>query len=377
MNPKTAYRLTSRQIAQLAMSVLVIYYPILLYVNLPERNGSFLVQSLPFLLGQGVVTFAIYYVWIYITEIILDRTSIRFGEEFLVDFKLPMQVLALLLAITAGLVLNLAGDQARHQLVRYIPRPEVGNHRSASDPQPAEEPPNRPHRWEFFERSNNGLSIVIMLSIFYLSANRRANRRLKDVQIRAERLEKEAVLTQFAALKNQISPHFLFNSLSILSSLVHVDADLSEQFIDQLSRAYRYILEQKDNDKVRLKTELDFIRSYTFLLKIRFEDSFDVRIDIPEKTVDQYCIAPLTLQLLVENAVKHNRMTPEMPQHVRIRTEGGYLVVSNRIQPREQLEHSTGVGLQNIINRYALLTDQPVWVGEQDGAFVVKIPLIA
>ena len=376
MNPKTAYRLTSRQISQLALSVLVIYYPILLYVNLPERNWQFLVQSLPFLLGQGVVTFAIYYVWIYITEIILDRTSIRFGEEFLVDFKLPMQVLALLLAITAGLVLNLAGDQARHQLVRFIPRPEVGNHRPASERQPTEEPPNRPHRWEFFERSNNGLSIVIMLSIFYLSANRRANRRLKDVQIRAERLEKEAVLTQFAALKNQISPHFLFNSLSILSSLVHVDADLSEQFIDQLSRAYRYILEQKDNDKVRLKTELDFIRSYTFLLKIRFEDSFDVLIDIPQTTVDQYCIAPLTLQLLVENAVKHNRMTPEMPQHVWIKTEGEYLVVSNRIQPREQLEHSTGVGLQNIINRYALLTDQPVWVGEQDGAFVVKIPLI-
>ncbi|KAA9357184.1 sensor histidine kinase [Larkinella humicola] len=377
MNPKTAYRLTSRQIAQLALSVLVIYYPILLYVNLPERNWPFLVQSLPFLLGQGVVTFAIYYVWIYITEIILDRTSIRFGEEFLVDFKLPMQVLALLLAITAGLVLNLAGDQARHQLVRYIPRPEVGSHRPASKRQSTDEPPNRPHRWEFFERSNNGLSIVIMLSIFYLSANRRANRRLKDIQIRAERLEKEAVLTQFAALKNQISPHFLFNSLSILSSLVHVDADLSEQFIDQLSRAYRYILEQKDNDKVRLKTELDFIRSYTFLLKIRFEDSFDVLIDIPEKTVDQYCIAPLTLQLLVENAVKHNRMTPEMPQQVWIKTEGEYLVVSNRIQPREQLEHSTGVGLQNIINRYALLTDQPVWVGEQDGAFVVKIPLIA
>ncbi|RYF36508.1 MAG: hypothetical protein EOO38_27600, partial [Cytophagaceae bacterium] len=134
--------------------MLVIYYPILLYVNLPERNWPFLVQSLPFLLGQGVVTFATYYVWIYITEIILDRTSIRFGEEFLVDFKLPMQVLALLLAITAGMVLNLAGDQARHQLVRYIPRPEVGSQRPTADQQPMEEPPNRPHRWEFFERSN-------------------------------------------------------------------------------------------------------------------------------------------------------------------------------------------------------------------------------
>ncbi|MFD1140363.1 sensor histidine kinase [Larkinella insperata] len=373
MNSKTTYRLSTRQIAQLALSVLVIYYPILLYVNLPERTWLFVLQSLPFLLGQGVVTFALYFAWIYITEIVLDWTANRFGEEFLVDFKLRTQFLALLIAITASLGLNVVGDYARREVLRFIPRPVPAMARNEQVPNSH---PPRHGRWEFFERSNNGLTIVIMLSIFYLSANRRANRRLKDVQIRAERLEKEAVLTQFAALKNQISPHFLFNSLSILSSLVHVDADLSEQFIDQLSRAYRYILEQKDNDKVRLKTELDFIRSYTFLLKIRFEESFDVRIDVPETVVERYYMAPLTLQLLVENAVKHNRMSPELPQHVYIQTEGEYLVVHNRIQPREQLEHSTGLGLQNIINRYALLTDQPVWVGEQDGSFVVKIPLI-
>ncbi|GAB3336960.1 hypothetical protein GCM10027299_47510 [Larkinella ripae] len=372
MNPTTPYRLSLRQIAQLAFSVVVIYYPILLYVNLPERTWWFLVQSLPFLLGQGVVTFALYFVWIYLTEIVLDWTAGRFGEEFLVDFKLPTQFLALLLTITAGLGLNLAGDYARREVLHRIPRPTPGSQR-IERPRTDLTPPGR---WEFFERSNKGLTIVIMLSIFYLSANRRANRRLKDVQIRAERLEKEAVLTQLAALKNQISPHFLFNSLSILASLVHVDADLSERFIDQLSRAYRYILEQKDNDKVGLKTELDFIRSYTFLLKIRFEDSFDVFIDVPDAVATRFCMAPLTLQLLVENAVKHNRMTPEKPQHVYIQTEGDVLVVHNRIQPREQLEHSTGLGLQNIINRYALLTDQPVWVGEQDGSFVVKIPLI-
>ncbi|GAB3270863.1 hypothetical protein GCM10027347_41810 [Larkinella harenae] len=372
MNPKSAYRLTTRQIAQLALSVLVIYYPILLYVNLPERTWLFVLQSLPFLLGQGLVTFALYFAWIYLTEIVLDWTANRYGEEFLVDFKLRTQVLALFITIIAGMGLNAVGDYARREVLHYIPRPIPAVARNENQ----DNHPPRHGRWEFFERSNNGLTIVIMLSIFYLSANRRANRRLKDVQIRAERLEKEAILTQFAALKNQISPHFLFNSLSILSSLVHVDADLSEQFIDQLSRAYRYILEQKDNDKVRLKTELDFIRSYTFLLKIRFEESFDVLIDVPETVADQYFIAPLTLQLLVENAVKHNRMSPEKPQRVFVQTEGEFLVVHNRIQPREQLEHSTGLGLQNIINRYALLTDQPVWVGEQNGSFVVKIPLI-
>ena len=94
------------------------------------------------------------------------------------------------------------------------------------------------------------------------------------MEIQTQQLMKENALAQFEALKNQVSPHFLFNSLSILSSLVHVDANLSEKFIDQLSKAYRYILEQKDNDTVTLKTELDFLQSYAFLLKIRFENKF-------------------------------------------------------------------------------------------------------
>ena len=199
---------------------------------------------------------------------------------------------------------------------------------------------------------------------------------MKDIQIEAERLEKENVLAQFAALKNQVSPHFLFNSLSILSSLVYVDPALSEQFIDRLSRAYRYILEQKDNDRITLKTELEFIQAYVFLLKIRFDEKFSVHIDVPDAIAEQYAIAPLTLQLLIENAVKHNRMTSKEPLDVFIQVEETDLIVRNRIQPREELENSTGFGLQNIVNRYQLLTPRPVWVGEQNGEFVVRIPLL-
>ena len=174
-----------------------------------------------------------------------------------------------------------------------------------------------------------------------------------------------------------MNPHFLFNSLSILSSLVEVDSTLSVRFINQLSRAYRYILEQRDNERVSLRTELEFIQAYIFLLSIRFDDKLQVNIDVSESDANQYAIAPLTLQLLVENAVKHNQMSASQPLTVSIYRDHDYLLITNPIQLRPTTDTSTGVGLQNIINRYALLTDKAVWVGKQDGLFVVKIPLLS
>ena len=185
------------------------------------------------------------------------------------------------------------------------------------------------------------------------------------------------MVNEISLLKTQVNPHFLFNSLSILSSLVRVDPDLSEQFIEQLSRSYRYILEQKDQSLVTLRTELGFIDSYAFLLKIRFENKFNLVVQLPDDILDRYKIAPLTLQLLVENAVKHNRMSVNEPLIVNITYEDNQmLVVKNRLQPRSTPTISTGMGLQNIINRYALLTDRPVWAGETEDQFVIRIPLL-
>ena len=217
---------------------------------------------------------------------------------------------------------------------------------------------------------------MAMLMAYYLAANRRGYSQLARLRIQAEELGKEAAQAQFTALRNQVNPHFLFNSLSILSSLVEVDAKLSVQFINRLSKAYRYILEQRDAERIQLRTELDFIESYTFLLHIRFDERFQVHINLPEADQDRYQIAPLTLQLLVENAVKHNRMSDEEPLIVRIDRENDYLRVANPIQPRPRMEESTGVGLTNIVNRYRLLSNQPVWIGEVDDEFVVRIPLL-
>ncbi|MBA4053778.1 MAG: histidine kinase, partial [Marivirga sp.] len=232
--------------------------------------------------------------------------------------------------------------------------------------------------WNALRRTNNGLSIVISISIFYLILNRKSHFRMRYMEIQTEQLKKENALAQFEALKNQISPHFLFNSLSILSSLVHIDANLSEKFIDKLSKAYRYILEQKDNETVSLKTELDFLNSYAFLLKIRFENKFDVKISITDREAEKYHIAPLALQLLIENCVKHNRMSEKEPLVITILIKDDYLVVVNPVRPRSELERttSTGIGLANIKNRYQLLTKSPVQIEQDEELFTVKIPLI-
>lgn len=202
-------------------------------------------------------------------------------------------------------------------------------------------------------------------------------RRSQLLQDRSDELEKQQLHNEIALLRTQVNPHFLFNSLSILSSLVHVDANLSERFIEQLSRSYRYILEQKEQSLVPLRTELEFIQAYSFLLKIRFENKFVLDITLPDDILDVRKIAPLTLQLLIENAVKHNRMSANEPLTVSVYIENGdLLAVKNNLQLRNTTAVSTGMGLQNIINRYALLTDRPVWAGEIQDAFVVKVPLL-
>lgn len=372
------YRLTNRQKWQLALSVFVIYWPIRLYVAIATFSWALIIRSIPFWIMETILSVLFFYAWITVTEWLQQRLFKSFGDGFLIEFRIPAQLATLGIASALAVVFNIAFytlwhtvDDTLQQSFGIIRDQDAQRSKPSANVQE-----ERRKRTEQRRRSNNGMTVMAMLSAFYLAANRRAYRRLEDVQVRAERLEKENVQAQFAALKSQVNPHFLFNSLSILSSLIHADADLSEKFIDQLSRAYRYILEQKDNERVLLKTELEFIQAYRFLLNIRFENKFDVVINVPEADQVRYSIAPLTLQLLVENAVKHNRMSTKEPLHVHIRLEGECLVVQNNLQIRPQSETSTGVGLQNIITRYAMLTDQPVWVGENEGSFIVKIPLL-
>lgn len=367
-----ADQLTSTKKWQLAVRLLLLYSPLLFYVNVSETawQSKSAIPVVPFFIGYSVVVLGLYFIWINATEWIQRQLFGWFGEEFLYEFSWKAILITILVSLGLALLFMLAFGkvlETSFSLVFYL-WPSLQPKTNAL-PFPAEV-------LAYVKRANIGFSVAIMLSAFDLTINARAFQQLKDVQLRAERLEKAAVLSRFEALKNQLSPHFLFNSLSILTSLIHEDVELSEQFIKQLSKAYRYLLEQRDQDWVPLKTELDFIGAYTFLLQIRFENKFEVIIDVPQPVQDQYQIAPLSLQLVVENAVKHNRMSIRERLRVRIYTRDGFLIIENPLQPRDQPEPSTGVGLTNITNRYVLLTGRPVWYGEQQGLFIVKIPLI-
>jgi PAS domain S-box-containing protein len=195
-------------------------------------------------------------------------------------------------------------------------------------------------------------------------------------QAQREELEKKAALAQLESLKTQINPHFLFNSLNVLASLVHIDANLSEQFIEQLARSYRYLLEQKDKDLVPLQTEINFVHAFAFLLKIRFEEKLRIEIQL-DASVMSLLVAPLTLQLLIENAVKHNSTSYESPLVIYISHENtDWLVVRNNLQTREYSAAPSGLGLKNITARYALFTKQEPRFFEKDGSYVAMIPLL-
>ncbi|MCB9353505.1 MAG: histidine kinase [Lewinellaceae bacterium] len=197
----------------------------------------------------------------------------------------------------------------------------------------------------------------------------------KETLIEAERLKKEQIAARYEALKNQVNPHFLFNSLNVLTSLVHKDADQAEHFIRQLSVVYRYILESRDKELVPLEEEMNILRAYLFLMSIRFGASLQAEIDLPEHSKGQ--VAPLTLQILVENALKHNEISKARPLTIRIFRENGAIVVRNNLQSKNTLPESTGVGLANIQARYRVLSGKEVLISDNDGFFTVKVPILA
>ncbi|GAB4039231.1 hypothetical protein GCM10028809_59780 [Spirosoma gilvum] len=233
-----------------------------------------------------------------------------------------------------------------------------------------------PYNLLYTDLVRQGFYMMTGFTLYVVLLNNRFTNQLLTFKFNAERLQKESVQTQYNALKNQVNPHFLFNNLSILSSLARTNASLSIQFINQMAKAYRYILEQKDHELVSIRSELDFLDAYIFLLKIRFQEKFFVTLAIPADQQTNYLIAPLTLQLLLENVIKHNTMSTAKPMMVTIKVVQDYIEVSNRLQLRQKPFYSTGIGLQNIVSRYALLSEQAVWIGQREDEFVVKVPLL-
>lgn len=206
--------------------------------------------------------------------------------------------------------------------------------------------------------------------------NRRLVEENMELLLRTERQEKANILSQFELLKNQINPHFLFNSMNILAALIPQDTALAVEFTNRFSKVYRKLLELREQPLIELAQELDFAESYLFLQKMRFADSLQVETEVPE-AVRRHCLPPFTLQILLENAVKHNIVSAEQPLRIHIGiSPGGKLEVCNNLQRRGTPAASTHLGLDILKTRYQLITPEPVEFEQTEQDFRVRVPLI-
>jgi len=195
--------------------------------------------------------------------------------------------------------------------------------------------------------------------------------------VETEDLKKTGMQCQLDSLKNQISPHFLFNSLNVLSSLVEENFSLAEHYVKELSRVYHYVLESNRTQLTTLASELEFINAYIFLLRTRFGENLKLQTDI-NPVMQKKLIPPLTLQMLVENAVKHNVVSSSRPLSITIKSlETGMLSVSNNLQKKSTLINSNHVGLKNIRTRYSMLVKREMLVDKSQSEFSVHVPLLS
>ena len=193
--------------------------------------------------------------------------------------------------------------------------------------------------------------------------------------VEREKLQRAHVQSQLEGLKNQVNPHFLFNSLNTLAQLIPEDRNKAVRFVQKLSKSYRYILEIRDEKLICLEDELDFLKAFVFLLRERFGDNLQVDVRIAKDQL-RAKVVPLSLQLLVENAIKHNIISKARPLHISIYQDGEHLIVKNNLQLKKQVINSTGMGLENIKKRYHFYSDESVQIESTEKEFIVALPLI-
>jgi len=219
------------------------------------------------------------------------------------------------------------------------------------------------------------IGILITVIILSIEISTQFFNNWKNSLIEVEKHKTEATQALLQNLKNQVNPHFLFNNLSVLSSLVYIDQDKAVDFINQLSKVYRYLLDNKTSELVSLDTELTFIKSYTYLIQIRFDKNIIFDFNIADNCLN-LLMPPMSLQMLIENTIKHNEVSSELPLTVSIVAKNNELKVTNNLQLRTNREPSSKTGLQNIKDRYKFYSEKEVEIIHTEKTFVVILPLL-
>ncbi|MDR6159432.1 two-component system LytT family sensor kinase [Chryseobacterium sp. SLBN-27] len=221
------------------------------------------------------------------------------------------------------------------------------------------------------------INIALLISAFlHAKGFMEELKKTSKKEVVEQKLIAKSANAQFESLKNQLDPHFLFNSLNVLSSLIDENPRQAQKFTASMSKIYRYVLEQKDKELVTVEDELEFAKTYCELLKTRFEDSVDFVFDVKKEDYRRF-VVPLSLQLLLENCIKHNFATSSKPLIIKIYSENDNLCIENNLQVREQIKESSGIGLANIVQRYSLLTTRNVFVEKSEDYFKVKLPVLS
>ena len=196
----------------------------------------------------------------------------------------------------------------------------------------------------------------------------------KKSLVDAEKFRAEMLMYKYEALQNQINPHFLFNSFNVLSDLVYEDQKKAVDFIRQLSQLFRYVLDSRDKELVPVKEELEFIKAYSSLLHSRFEEKLSIQLDFEAREYEM--IVPMTLQLLIENCVKHNEISASQPLSIIILREGEYIRVENKLQEKPEEIDSNKTGLSNIRQQFKYFTDKEILITQTDSTFSVEVPIL-
>lgn len=218
------------------------------------------------------------------------------------------------------------------------------------------------------------ISLIITFLISFFLHGREFLLQWKKSAVEAERYQKESLAANYESLKAQVNPHFLFNSLNVLTNLVNTDQSKAVLFIRKMSEVYRYLLDTRNQELVTLSDEMAFTNSYIFLQQIRFGDNLIIQNEVGESKGN---VVPLAVQMLIENAIKHNEISKDHPLEIKIKREGGFICVENKIKLRSNpLESNSGVGLENIKKRYEFLSKEKVDVIQSDGRFIVRVPLL-